>query len=101
MSLLAILIIVFAVSVLISLALAGRLTRVVINGRAEEHSRQWSKSDTPRIGGIAVFAATPISVLAVVFAVPAKGPAGYLPELAGALIASAGILFFVGLLDDL
>ena len=100
MSLPVILTTVFAVSVLTSLAVAARLTRVVLNGRAPERTRQWSHSDTPRIGGVAVFLATIASLTILALARLAYGSGTKIPDQAGALVASAAILFIVGLLDD-
>lgn len=101
MSLPAILTTVFAVSLVISLVAAARLSRVVLSGRAPEHSRHWSKSDTPRIGGVAVFLSTPIALIALVIGRVAAIGSTKVPEQAGALVASAAILFTVGLLDDI
>jgi UDP-GlcNAc:undecaprenyl-phosphate GlcNAc-1-phosphate transferase len=78
MSLTVVLLVVFLVAIMTSLAVAGRLTRVIVKTRPPEHSRQWSASRIPRIGGIAIFAAIPIAIL-----------------------AAASILFIVGLLDDI
>lgn len=100
----AILLAVFLVSVLTSLAVAGRLTTVTVGGRRPERSRQWNSSRTPRIGGVAVFTALAIGILAAV-AVKASfsgtiGDLPALPQFADSVILSAAILFLVGLLDD-
>src|ERR1700694_1499944 len=98
----ALLFVVFVVSGMTSLLVAGRLTRVNVKGRHPERSRHWSASGIPRIGGIAVFAAAPIAILIVALAAAEiQGALPQLPELAGSLIISSAILFFVGLLDDL
>src|SRR4051812_32756605 len=102
MSLPATLIMVFLVAVVTSLGVAARLTRVTVRGRKTEDTRHWSTSDIPRVGGVAVFLALPIGVLA---AVSAKGllvgGSPELPERASGLVLSAVILFAVGLLDDI
>ena len=102
MSLPAILLVVFVVSVMTSLAVAGRLTRVIVKPRLPERSRQWSASRIPRIGGVAIFAALPVAIFAAA-AVDAAltGAIPPLPELAEALIVASAILFVVGLLDDI
>jgi UDP-GlcNAc:undecaprenyl-phosphate GlcNAc-1-phosphate transferase len=101
MTLSALLLVVFAVSIMTSLVVAERLTHVNVKGRHPERSRHWSASGIPRIGGIAVFAATPVAILsAALVAVWMKGIIPF-PALAGSLIISSAILFFVGLLDDL
>jgi UDP-GlcNAc:undecaprenyl-phosphate GlcNAc-1-phosphate transferase len=93
---------VFLVAVMTSLAVAARLTRVIVKTRPPEHSRQWSASRIPRIGGIAIFAAIPIAILAAAsFIAALSGAIPQLPELAGALIIASAILFIVGLLDDI
>lgn len=93
---------VFLVAVLTSLGVAARLTRVSFTGRTPELTRNWSASSTPRIGGVAVFLALPIAVLA---AVSLKGllvgGSPELPERASGLVLSALILFSVGLVDDI
>lgn len=102
MTLPALLLVVFVVSVMTSLIVAGRLTRVNVKGRHPERSRHWSASGIPRIGGIAVFAAAPLAILAA--ALLAAGLAGavpQLPDLAGSLVIASAILFIIGLLDDL
>ena len=102
MSLPAILLVVFLVSVLTSLAIASRLTHVLVRGRAPEQSRVCSDPHIPRVGGVAVFAAIPIAILAAASVRGAfVGSMPELPELAGALIVSAAILFSVGLADDI
>lgn len=102
MSLAAILLIVFVVSVMTSLAVAGRLTHVVVKPRLPERSRQWSASRIPRIGGVAIFAALPIAIVAAAAANAATtGAIPQLPEQAEALIFASAILFVVGLLDDI
>jgi UDP-GlcNAc:undecaprenyl-phosphate GlcNAc-1-phosphate transferase len=102
MSLPAILLLVFLVSVTISLGVAARLTRVVVRSRAPEIARQWSTSAIPRVGGIAVFAAIPIAVLVAVAARAILiGAVPEFPERAGALLISCAILFSVGLIDDI
>src|SRR6266566_3945903 len=101
MTLPVLLLVVFVVSVGTSALLAERLTHVNVRGRHPERSRHWSASGIPRIGGIAVFAATPVAILSAAFvAVWMKGVIPF-PALAGSLIISSAILFFVGLLDDL
>ena len=96
-----VLLVVFIVSVLTSLAVAGRLTAITVNGRPAEGSRQWSASATPRIGGVAVFIALALALLAAaIVKMTGSSPAG-LPDLAGAIVISATILFAVGLLDDI
>src|SRR4051812_25389540 len=95
------LLIVFLVALLTSLGVAARLTRVVVKGRARELSRDWTDCETPRLGGVAVFAAMPVAVLAGVAARGiALGKVPELPELAGTLILSTAVLFIVGLRDD-
>jgi UDP-GlcNAc:undecaprenyl-phosphate GlcNAc-1-phosphate transferase len=102
MSLPALLLVVFLVAVMTSLAVAGRLTRVTVKTRPPERSRQWSASRIPRIGGIAIFAALPVAILAAASANAAlTGAIPQLPELAEALIVASAILFVVGLLDDI
>lgn len=102
MSLPAILFVVFAVSVMTSLAVAGRLTRVVVKPRLPERSRQWSASRIPRIGGVAIFAALPVAIVAAAVANAATtGAIPQLPDQAEALIVASAILFVVGLLDDI
>ena len=64
MTLPVLLLVVFVVSAMTSLVVASRLTRVNVKGRHPERSRHWSASGIPRIGGIAVFAAAPIAILA-------------------------------------
>src|ERR1041385_431892 len=96
-----ILLVVFAVSVLASLAAAARLTRVKIKTRTPEHHRPWSDSRVPRLGGVAVFIATPVAFLVAPVIRTWVGSGPTLPERAGALIAAAAVLFAVGLLDDL
>src|SRR6266446_344860 len=99
MSLPALLLVVFLVAVTTSLAVAGRLTRVIVKTRPPERSRQWSASRIPRIGGIAIFAALPVAILAAASANAAlTGAIPQLPELAEALIVASAILFMVGLL---
>lgn len=96
------LLVVFLVALVTSLAVASRLTRVVVKGRARELSREWTDRETPRLGGVAVFAALPVSVLAGVAARGiALGKVPELPDLAGTLILAAAILFVVGLRDDI
>jgi UDP-GlcNAc:undecaprenyl-phosphate/decaprenyl-phosphate GlcNAc-1-phosphate transferase len=102
MTLPALLLVVFVVSAMTSLVVAGRLTRVNVKGRHPEHSRHWSASGIPRIGGIAVFASAPIAILAAALtAARLTGAIPQLPDLAGSLIIASAILFFIGLLDDL
>lgn len=102
MSFPALLLIVFIVALTTSLVVAGRLTRVVVRPRLPERSRQWSASRIPRIGGIAIFAAIPIAIVAAGAANSAlSGVMPQLPELAEALVVSSAILFVVGLLDDI
>jgi len=102
MTLPALLLVVFAVSVMTSLVVAGRLTRVSVKGRHPERSRHWSASGIPRIGGIAVFASAPIAILvAALVAGQIRGDIPELPELAGSLVIASAILFFIGLLDDI
>lgn len=97
----AILLVVFLVSVLTSLAVAARLTTITVSGRLPERSRQLSASGIPRIGGVAVFAALAIAILAAAAAKALlSGAIAGLPDLADAVILSAAILFAVGLLDD-
>ena len=101
MTLPAILLIVFIVAVATSLAVARRLTHVVVKPRLPERSRQWSASRTPRIGGVAIFAGIPLGILAAGAASAAlSGTIPQVPELAGALVLASAILFIVGLLDD-
>src|SRR5688572_6147269 len=96
-----ILLVVFLVSVFTSLAVAGRLTVFTVSSRRSEGSRQWSASATPRIGGVAVFVALALALLAAaIVRVVRAGLNSSLPDLAGAMIVSATILFAVGLLDD-
>src|SRR6202162_532495 len=98
----AILLVVFVVSVMTSLAVAGRLTHVVVKPRLPKRSRQWSASRIPRIGGIAIFAALPVAIIAAAFVNAAlTGAIPQLPEQAAALIVACAILFAVGLLDDI
>jgi UDP-GlcNAc:undecaprenyl-phosphate GlcNAc-1-phosphate transferase len=98
----ALLLVVFLVALLTSLGVAARLTHVVVSRREPEASRQWSDSTIPRIGGVAVFAAIPVAILAAVFGRAALlGVVPEMPERAGALIISAAILFAVGLRDDI
>src|SRR5688500_7768221 len=96
------LVVVFLVSVFTSLAVASRLTKVTVTARRPEQSRQWSASGTPRLGGVAVFSALAVGVFAAagVRAAISGTPDG-LPALVDALILSAGVLFVVGLLDDI
>jgi UDP-GlcNAc:undecaprenyl-phosphate GlcNAc-1-phosphate transferase len=102
MSLPAVLLIVFVAAVMTSLAVARRLTQVVVRPRLPERSRQWSASRIPRIGGVAIFAALPIGIVAAAVANAAlTGMIPQLPELAEALIIASAILFVVGLLDDI
>jgi UDP-GlcNAc:undecaprenyl-phosphate GlcNAc-1-phosphate transferase len=96
------LLLIFLVAVMTSLAVAGRLTRVIVKTRLPEHSRQWSASRIPRIGGVAIFAALPVAIIAAASANAAlTGAIPQLPELAEALIVASAILFVVGLLDDI
>lgn len=102
MTLSAILLFVFVVSVMTSLGLAERLTHVNVKGRHPERSRHWSASGIPRIGGIAVFAAAPIAILlAALTRAGVSNAFPELPELSGSLIIAGSILFVIGLLDDL
>lgn len=102
MTLPVLLLVVFVVSVMTSLVVAGRLTRVNVKDRNPERSRHWSDSGIPRIGGIAVFASAPVAILAAALtAARLTGAIPQLPELAGSLIIASAILFFIGLLDDL
>src|SRR3982751_2285472 len=102
MSLFVLLLVVFAASFVTSVVLAERLTHVNVKGRHPERSRHWSASGIPRIGGIAVFIAAPIGIVLPAIATGwMAGALPGLPELAGSLIISGAILFFVGLLDDL
>lgn len=102
MSLAALLLIVFVVAVTTSLAVAGRLIHVVVKPRLPERSRQWSGSRIPRIGGVAIFAALLVAIVAGASADAAlTGAIPQLPELAEALIVASAILFVVGLLDDI
>ena len=102
MTLPALLLVVFVVSVMTSLVVAGRLTRVSVKGRHPERSRHWSASGIPRIGGIAVFASAPIAILAAALvAAEIRGAIPQLPELAGSLVIASAILFCIGLLDDI
>jgi UDP-GlcNAc:undecaprenyl-phosphate GlcNAc-1-phosphate transferase len=97
----ALLLVVFLVSILTSLAVAGRLTTVAVRGRLPEGSRQSSSSGIPRIGGVAVFAALALAILAAVAAKSSlSGRIAGLPHIADEIILSAAILFVVGLLDD-
>ena len=102
MTLPVLLLVVFVVSLMTSLVVAGRLTRVNVKDRHPERSRHWSDSGIPRIGGIAVFASAPIAILAAALIVAGiRGAIPQLPDLAGSLIIASAILFFIGLLDDL
>jgi UDP-GlcNAc:undecaprenyl-phosphate GlcNAc-1-phosphate transferase len=92
----------FVVAVTTSLLVARRLTRVVVRPRLPERSRQWSASRTPRIGGVAIFAALTVAVIGATTAKAVlAGVSPELPELAGALIVASAILFTVGLFDDI
>src|SRR3954465_4973706 len=102
MPLAGVLLIVFVVAVTTSLAVARRLTTVVVKPRLPERSRQWSASRVPRIGGVAIFAALMVAMLASAAAGSAlTGAWPELPELAEALVIAGAILFMVGLLDDI
>jgi UDP-GlcNAc:undecaprenyl-phosphate GlcNAc-1-phosphate transferase len=102
MSLSAILLAVFIVSLTTSLVAARFLSRVNVKGRHPERSRHWSESGIPRIGGVAVFIAAPIAIVFTTLAAARVfGGALRLPELAGSLIVGSAILFTIGLLDDL
>jgi UDP-GlcNAc:undecaprenyl-phosphate GlcNAc-1-phosphate transferase len=102
MSLAAVLPIVFIVAVTTSLTVASRLTHVVVKPRLPERSRQWSASRVPRIGGVAIFAALTVAILAASAVNTAfSGTMPELPELAEALIVASAILFVIGLLDDI
>jgi len=102
MSLPVVLIIVFLVAVMTSLAVARRLTQVVVRPRLPERSRQWSASRIPRFGGVAIFAALPIGIVVAASAnLALTGIIPQLPDLAEALIIASAILFVVGLLDDI
>jgi UDP-GlcNAc:undecaprenyl-phosphate GlcNAc-1-phosphate transferase len=102
MTLSAILLAVFAVSLTTSLTTARRLTHINVKGRHPERSRHWSGSGIPRIGGVAVFLAAPIAILfTTLVGSRVFGGDLRLPELAGSLIIASAILFTIGLLDDL
>ena len=97
-----VLLIVFVVALMTSLAVAAKLTRVIVRPRLPERSRQWSASRIPRIGGVAIFAATTVAVLAAASAnAMLTGAMPELPELAEALVVASSILFIVGLVDDI
>jgi len=97
-----VLLIVFVVALMTSLAVAAKLTRVIVRPRLPERSRQWSASRIPRIGGVAIFAATTVAVLAAASAnALLTGAMPQLPELAEALVVASSILFIVGLVDDI
>ncbi|HJQ10167.1 MAG TPA: MraY family glycosyltransferase [Gemmatimonadaceae bacterium] len=98
----AVLSIVFIVAVATSLAVASRLTHVVVRPRLPERSRQWSASRIPRIGGVAIFVALTVAITAATSAdAILPGVVPQLPELAEALVVASAILFAVGLLDDI
>ena len=102
MSVPALLLIVFIIAAATSLLVAGRLVHVSVRPRLPERSRQWSASRIPRIGGVAIFAAIPVAIVAAGAASAAlTGAVPQLPELAEALIVAGAILFVVGLLDDI
>jgi len=96
------LVLIFVVAAATSLLVAGRLIHVAVKPRIPERSREWSASRTPRIGGVAIFAALPVGIVATAFIdAVLTGAIPKLPELAGALVLASAILFMVGLFDDI
>src|SRR6266498_758268 len=96
MTLPVLLLVLFPAAAIISLCVAKLLTKTKVTTRRFDGFRTWSVSDIPRVGGVAVFATIPLAGVAW-----ALGERGGIPEIFGPLIIGAGLLFCVGLLDDL
>jgi UDP-GlcNAc:undecaprenyl-phosphate GlcNAc-1-phosphate transferase len=102
MTLKAVLALIFVISVITSLAIAGWLSGVPAKVRPAEKLTGRPREPIPRLGGVAVCFALPLALVATLYLTAfAAGAIPAFPTMIAQLMAACAILFVVGLVDDL